>query len=147
MKNQSLVCHVQGFEYHIWSILGYFSSNPMFSLFLQLPGKKVLDPNGPYIHTFLRNVCLSVILKFCLSSYVICSASTAYTSLCRSLKHLLKVKYIILNYLKMARFLIFETLCLGRAKTWTYVWKNLTKMSGIWVWYHIASPNFHRICV
>ena len=51
----------------------------------------------------------------------VCRASTAYNSLCRGLKYLLKVSYIILNYPNVTRFLIFETLCLGRAKTLTYV--------------------------
>ena len=53
--------------------------------------------------------------------------STAYTSLCRSPKYLLKVRYIILNDPNVVRFLIFETLCLGRAKTLTYVWKKYHK--------------------
>ena len=51
-------------------------------------GKKVLDPNEPYISMFqikIRNVSLLVISEFCLS--VICSASTVYTSLCRGLKY------------------------------------------------------------
>ena len=81
--------------------------------------KKVLDPNGPYIstfHTILRNVCLSVISEFCLSL-----SSTAYTSLCRDLKYLLEVRYIIPNDPYVARFLISKSLCLGRAKTLSYI--------------------------
>ena len=35
-----------------FQVLGYFSSNSIFTLFLQLLDKKVLDPNGPYISTF-----------------------------------------------------------------------------------------------
>ena len=27
------------------------------------------------------------------------------------------------------------------------VWKNVTKMNGIYVWFHISSPKFHRKCV
>ena len=54
---------------------------------------------------------------------VVCSASAVYVSLCRGLKYLLKVRHIIRNYPNVARFFIFETLCLGRAKTLTYVWK------------------------
>ena len=49
-----------------------FSSNPVLTIF-ETSRKKVLDPNWPYINTFqtiLRNVCLSVISKFCLSSPV-----------------------------------------------------------------------------
>ena len=41
----------------------------MFPLFLQLAERKVLDPNGPHISTSqtkIRNVCLSVILEFCM---------------------------------------------------------------------------------
>ena len=51
------------------SVLGYFSGNLMFPIFLQLLEKQVLDPNGPYINTFqtiLSNVCLPEISEFCL---------------------------------------------------------------------------------
>ena len=78
----------------------YFSSKPMLLLFLQLPEKRVLDPNGQYISTSqtkIRTVCLSLILDFCLLS-VVFSASTAYTNLCRRLKYLLKEPYIIQDY-------------------------------------------------
>ena len=85
------------------------------------------------------NNILSVISQFCLS---VCRGSTAYTRLCRSLKYLLKVRYIIVN---VARFLIFETFCLCRAKTLTYVWKNITKMNGIWVCFTKLSQNACRI--
>ena len=90
-------------------IFGLLFSNPMFPLFLQLLENNVLDPNGPYISTYqtiLRNFCLSVISEFCLSSVIclsaFCSASTAYTSLNRILKYLLKVRYIIPNYQNVA---------------------------------------------
>ena len=105
------------------AFFGYFSVTLCSHYFCNFR-KKVLDPNGPYISTFqtiLRNFCLSVISEFWLSS-VVCSASPAYTGLCRGLKYLLKVRYIILNDPNVARFLIFETLCWGRAKTLTYVW-------------------------
>ena len=59
-----------------------------------------------------KEKCLSVIEKICLFS-VVCSASAVYSSLCRGLKYLLKVWYIILVYPYVARFLIFETLWLG----------------------------------
>ena len=52
-------------------------------------------------------MCLSVILEFCLL-YVVCLSSTAYTDLCRGQKYLLKVRYIILNYPNVARFLILR---------------------------------------
>ena len=76
-------------ECQMKQILGYFYSNPMFPLSLQLPS---------YMNTFqtiiLRNICLSAILKFCLWSVVccllsmVCSMSAAYTSLCRGLKYI-----------------------------------------------------------
>ena len=53
--------------------VGFFrviSSKLMFSLFLGLPVRKVLDPNGPHINTIqieLKNFPLSVISKFCLT--------------------------------------------------------------------------------
>ena len=53
--------------------------------------KKVIYPNGPFINTNqtkIRNVCLSVILEFCLFWSVVCIASAAYTSLCRGLKYI-----------------------------------------------------------
>ena len=59
--------------YHFWFTF-------QCSHFLYNFQKKVLDPNGPYIgtsQTKIRNVCLSSLV------FVVCSASTAYTSLCR----------------------------------------------------------------
>ena len=50
---------------------GLLFSKPMYQLFFATSWKKVLDPNGPYIissQTKLRNLCLSVISEFCLSS-------------------------------------------------------------------------------
>ena len=105
----------------------------LFSLFLQLPEKKVVDPNGPYISTFqtnLRNLCREFRISVChLSSSVYlsgCRPSAAYTSPYKGLKYSLKVKYIILNYPNnVAKFLIFKTLCLGRAKTLICVSQNV----------------------
>ena len=62
--------------------------------------RNVLDPNWPYISTFqtiLIIVCLSVIVEFCLSSSIVlaCVLAPAYTSLCRGMEYLLKVRYII----------------------------------------------------
>ena len=97
--------------------------------------KKVLGPNGSYISTSqikLRNVCLSVILEFCLSSaiiiIVVCSASTA---LCRSQKYLLKAQYIILGYPNVARFLIFNTFFGAGCKHCPMSENNITKMNCI----------------
>ena len=51
---------------------------------------------------------------------VVCSASTV-GCLCRVFKYLLKIWYIILDYiLKWSDFLIFETLCLSRSKILAY---------------------------
>ena len=50
--------------------------------------------------------------KFRLSSSSVCITSTAYTSLCRGLKYLLKIGYIILDYSGEAEFLISYTVFL-----------------------------------
>ena len=71
--------------------------------------KKVLDQSDK------NKKCLSV-GNFGILSVVICSASTAYTSLCRGWKYLLKMPYFIKYYLSVAGFSIFETLCLSRLK-------------------------------
>ena len=93
--------------------------------------KKGLDPNGPYISTFqtiLRNGCLSVISKFCLSlSVVVCCASTVYTGLCRRLKYLLKVRYIIPNHLNVVRFFDFRHSLFGQSKNIDLCHKNTSK--------------------
>ena len=74
------------------------------------------------------SVCL-VILEFCLllssssSLSVVYVLAPAYTSLCRDLKYLPKVRYIILVDLLWAGFLIFETVFLGRSATLPYAWK------------------------
>ena len=73
--------------------------------------KKVLDPNGPYISTKnlkKRNVCLSVILEFCLSIGNF-SASISYILLCRGFKCLLKILYVIQSIPNVAiRFFDFR---------------------------------------
>ena len=106
--------------------LVFFFSKPMFTLFLQLLEKRILEPNEPYIRasqTKIRNICMSVILEFCLPVVAVYSASTAYTSLCRGLKYLLKIPYCIQYYLNMTRFLVFQTVFLGRSVTMPYIWK------------------------
>ena len=71
----------------------------------------------------IRNICLSVILEFCLLLFLLvvgdCSASTAYTSLCRGLK----VQYIILVYPVVTEFLISNTAFCCGMETLPYVWK------------------------
>ena len=58
-----------------------------------------------------------------LSVVVVCSTSTAYTSLYRDLIYSPKVRYIILNYLNILIILIFESLCLGNSRTLPYAEK------------------------
>ena len=78
------------------SILTYFYSKPV-DIFFAIFEK---GPNGSYINTFqtdLRNIYLSVILEFCLSSSsYVCVLAPAYTSLCRDLEYVPKVRYIII---------------------------------------------------
>ena len=105
--------------------LVYYSSKPMFLTIYATSGKKVLDPNGPYISTSprkIRNVCLSVILELCLPS--VCSASTAYTNLFSGLKYLPKNLYFIPVYFNLVGFLIFETLCFWAGRKHCPVRKN-----------------------
>ena len=83
----------------------------------------------------LRNVCLSVILEFCLSSSsVLCITFTAYTSLCRSLEYWLKIVYFTVVYPNVVGFLISYTVFCCRMDTLPYVWK----------YYH---KNERRLCV
>ena len=64
----------------------------MFPLFLRLLYKHESDKNERF-----------------LSVVVVCSASTAYISLCRGMKYLLKIHYFIQNYANM-NFFLFPTL-------------------------------------
>ena len=64
----------------------------------------------------------------------VCVLAPTYTSLCRGLEYLLKVRYIILVYPNGAGFLIFNSVFCCMIGTLPYVWKYITKMSGICVW-------------
>ena len=87
----------------------------MFQKNLRLQEGNVLDPNEPNINTSqtkLRNVCLSVILEFCLMSLSLSVPGLKLSNLlglrAKSLKSLLEIPYVILDYPNAARFLIFE---------------------------------------
>ena len=72
----------------------------------------------------------------------------AYTDLCRGLYYLLKVRYIILNFLNVARFLIFETLYLGWSKILSYIWKNYHKNEQhLCLVTHISTKLSHNVCL
>ena len=122
----------------VW-VLVYFSSKFLFLLFYNCR-KKVLDPNGPYISTSqieIRNVCLSVILEFCLSSSsssVVCTLNPAYPSLCRGLKYTKsRVYYSWLS--KFARIFSFQYCSFAAGwKRCPMPENNVTKMNGICVW-------------
>ena len=80
------------------TVLGFFYIKPIEIFLLRFP-KNVQDQSGPYINTFqtnIRNFCLSVILKFCLSSSIIVCchlASSVVVCLCpRSSLHQLMQK-------------------------------------------------------
>ena len=67
----------------------------------------------------IRNICLSVISVFCLSSEV-------HLQPTQGLKYFLEIPYFIQNNPNFVGFLIFETLCLGRSKTlgiFTHYWR------------------------
>ena len=90
-------------------ILFWFTFSKPMQNFFAIFEKKVLYQIGPYINTFqtnIKNICLSVILEFCLSSIGVCVLAPAYTSLCREI--FTKVKYIIVVDPLRDGFLIFE---------------------------------------
>ena len=93
-----------------------FQVNLCFPLFCNFR-KKVPRPKWTiYKHKSDKNKkCVSVGNFKILS--VTCSASAAYTSLCRGLKYLLKVGYIILDNLNLARFLISNTVFCCKMET------------------------------
>ena len=98
----------------------------------------------------MGNVCLSVILEFCLLlsssllSVVVCSAPTDYASLCRGLKYLLKIFYFIHYYLNMVEFLIFDTVfwALGLHCFMSEKYHNNELHLCL-----VSSPNFHRMYI
>ena len=91
------------------TVLVYFSVNLCSHYFCDCRKER------PYKHES-DNKCLSVGNFGILSVVVVCSASTAYTSLCRGLKYLLKIIYIILVYPNVARFLNFLDSLLRQSK-------------------------------
>ena len=96
--------------------------------------------------------CLSlVILKFCLSSVAVVIVhvlAPAYTSLSRSLDYLSKVRYnIVIDPLRDGFFNFRDRFSGQVGNTALCLKNNITKISGICVWQHIFSPNFHRMYV
>ena len=115
----------------------------MFPLFLQLPDKIVIDPNGPYISTSrtrIISVCISVISEFCQSSFVF-SASTAYTSLCRGLKYILKISYFIQNHSNKGRIFDFLDSLFGQDEN---IALCLKKKSQKWKAFVLDNTNLHQ---
>ena len=88
-----------------------------------------------------------VIPEFCMRRLSVCSVSTAFTSLCRSLKYLLKVWYITLNYPNMAQIWIFEPLSLSRAKTLTYVRKKNKNEWHLSLLIYSFTQLSHNVCL
>ena len=108
--------------------------------FYQLAVFKVLDPNGLYIN--LSQTKIWNIDNFGILSVVVCSVFAAYTSFCKGLKCLLKVRYIILLYPKLTEFLIFEFLTLfGQVKN---IALCLKKISEKWTAFVFGSTYPHQ---
>ena len=111
----------------------------MFLLFLRLPEKGPRSKWTIYKHESDKNKkCLSS----CLSSVACLQPTPAYV------EALLKIPYFILGYPNIARFLIFETLCLCRTKTLTYVWQKYDKnerhlrlVAHIQIFWYIDMPD------
>ena len=101
----------------------------MFPLFLRLPERKVLGPNGLYIRmsqTKIENVYQSV------GDFGI-QASAAYTSICRELEYSLKILY----YPNVAGFLVSETILMDRSTILLYVLKKLILLRFLTIFIHI----------
>ena len=79
------------------------------------------------------SVCRQFWNSVCCLFCVVCSASAAYISLCKGLKYLLKVSYIIQDYPNVAGFLKFCVQCwkhcLMFARHLCLFWHNFTKLS------------------
>ena len=107
-------------------------SEPMITIFLRLPERRDLDPNGTFmgtIQTKTVNVCLSIILEFYLRS-VVCPT---YTSLCTGLKCLPKVSYIIVVDPNSAGSLISNTTFLLRDGNIALYLKTISQNFTEWV--------------
>ena len=129
-------------------ILVYFSSKPI--PIFAISGKGPITKWTTYKHKSQIKKEMSDCRNSVRRLSSVCSAFTAYSSLCRDLKYLLKVPYVILNCPNVAVFLIFKTLetLFGLFKIIALcLKKNITKIKGICVWLHRSSPKFHRICV
>ena len=76
--------------------------------------------------TKIRNVSRSSVGNFGILSdvVVVCSAPTA---LCRAIKYLSKIPYFNRIHPNVARFYIFEPICLGRSVTLPKPENNITK--------------------
>ena len=73
----------------------------LFPLFLQLPEKTPRPKCTIYKHVSDNSKKYLSVGNFGIL-FVVCSAYTAYTSLCRGLKYFLKVRYFIINYPNVA---------------------------------------------
>ena len=71
----------------------------------------------------------------------------AFAGLCKGLKYLPKIQYFILDYPNVTEFSIFKTVFWADQQHWPMSENNITKMNSICVWWHIFSPNFHRMRV
>ena len=79
----------------------------------------VLDNSKKYLYIGNSGI-LSVVIVVVV---IVCILALAYTSLCRGLEYLLKVRYTILVDPNGVGFLIFETIFLGSLSTLPYFWK------------------------
>ena len=108
---------------------------PMFPLFLRLPDRKVIYPNGPYIsmsQTKIGYVCLSVITDF--FSVIVCPLYRiyAYINLSRGFKLLPKIQNFIQNYSNGTDFFFSRFFVWASRKQCLMPEKSITKMNGIW---------------
>ena len=74
-----------------------FNSKSILLIFCEFR-KRVLDQNGPYrCVKKIGNYCLAIVLGFCQSIVVCLWLVSAYSSLCRGLEYLLKIRHILVH--------------------------------------------------
>ena len=91
-------------------LFGLLLVNLYFKHFFVIFEKKVLDQNRPYMYKHLLYKSKTVILSVVVVIIVVCVLAPAYTSLCRGLEYLLKVRYVVLLDTNGAGFLISNTI-------------------------------------
>ena len=129
MDGKNIVIKIKPMYKHLWLRQSTFIVN-LCRNFFAISEKRV--QNGPYINTFqisLKNVCLSVILEFWLSS---------------ELLYFYQIFTIQYCYVKMPDV----TACYGMPLNFIrFFFEFCTKLTNIHVRSALFSPNIHKLCI